>query len=293
MTTATDTLDHRTPGASPLDGIRLSFAGLFRSEWIKLRSLRSTVWCLGIVIVLAIGLAAAGAGIFHLEDVSQIPADQANSYLVSASTIGVVFTQLAVAVLGVLVISGEYATGMIRSTYTADPRRLGAYFAKLIVLTVVVFVVGVISIGVSALVAMGIFHARGLDTDLMSSSVLLPMLGGAAYLTLIAMLAFAFGSVIRNSAGGIATILGALLVLPIVGNLIFSLTQAKWIANVTQFLPSQSGAQLYAYVAPGTKQVTMHDGLLSLNAWQGGLVVLGWVVVVAVIGAILTKKRDV
>ncbi|MHA7986781.1 ABC transporter permease subunit [Rathayibacter sp. CAU 1779] len=293
MTTATDTLQRPTPATSPLDGIRLSFAGLLHSEWIKLRSLRSTIWCLGIVIVLAVGLAAAGSGLIRLDNVSQIPAEAANSNLVSAATIGVVFTQLAVAVLGVLVISGEYATGMIRSTYTADPRRLGAYFAKFIVLTVVVFVVGVVSIGISGLVAGGILHARGLDTDLMSSSVLLPMLGGAIYLALVAMLAFAFGALIRSSAGGIATILGTLLVLPIIGSLVYGLTQAKWVENLMQFLPSQAGGQLYSYVAPGTKQVTMHDGLLSLNSWQGGLVVLGWVVVVTVVGAILTKRRDV
>jgi ABC-2 type transport system permease protein len=293
MTAATDTQHRSTPGASPLDGIRLSFGGQLRSEWIKLRSLRSTVWCLGIVIVLAIGLAAATSALTRFDDAAQVSADQANSYLVSASTIGVVFTQLAVAVLGVLVISGEYATGMIRSTYTADPRRLGAYFAKFIVLAVVVFVVGVISIGISGLVATAILHARGLDPDLTDSSVLLPLLGGAAYLALIAMLAFALGAIIRSSAGGIATILGALLVLPIVGSLAYGLTQAKWIENATAFLPSQAGGQLYAYMPPNSVQVTTDSGLITLNAWEGGLVVLAWVVVATLVGAILTKRRDV
>ena len=169
MTTATDTLNRLAPTGSPLDGIRLTFGGLLRSEWIKLRSLRSTVWCLGIVIVLAVGVAAASAGLYHLENISALPKDVANGYVVSAATIGLSFTQLAVAVLGVLVISGEYATGMIRSTYTADPRRLGAYFAKFIVLAVVVFVVGVISVGISAIVGTVIFEGRGLHPDLFSA----------------------------------------------------------------------------------------------------------------------------
>lgn len=299
MTTTTQTQLRPTPGASPLDGIRLSFGGLLRSEWIKLRSLRSTMWCLGIVIVLAVGLAGLAAGLIHLDNPSgtavgqALSAEQAESYLVSASTIGIAFTQLAVAVLGVLVISGEYATGMIRSTYTADPRRLGAFFAKFLVLAVVVFVVGVISIGASALLANSIFHARGVDADLASSTVLLPMLGGAAYLTLIAMLAFALGAIIRSSAGGIATALGVLLVLPVIGNLAYSLTQAKWIANAATFLPSSAGDRLYAYVPEHAVQATTTGGLITLNAWQGGLVAVAWVAVALVVGAILTKRRDV
>ncbi|GAB3805527.1 ABC transporter permease [Humibacter antri] len=292
MTAATDTLNRPAPAASPLDGIHLSFSGLLRSEWIKLRSLRSTVWCLGIVIVLAVGVAAASAGLYHLENVSALPKDVANGFVVSAATIGLSFTQLAVAVLGVLVISGEYATGMIRSTYTADPRRLGAYFAKFIVLAVVVFVVGVISVGVSAIVGTLIFQGRGLHPDLLSSSVLLPLMGGAAYLALIALLAFALGSILRSSAGGIATILGALLVLPVVASLLAQLTQAKWVGNAASFLPSEAGRHLYTFVPPNAHTVVA-NGVVSLNAWQGGLVLLAWVAVAAVVGAILTKKRDV
>lgn len=292
MTTATDTLNRPAPTGSPLDGIRLTFGGLLRSEWIKLRSLRSTVWCLGIVIVLAVGVAAASAGLYHLENISALPKDVANGYVVSAATIGLSFTQLAVAVLGVLVISGEYATGMIRSTYTADPRRLGAYFAKFIVLAVVVFVVGVISVGISAIVGTVIFEGRGLHPDLFSSSVLLPLLGGAAYLTLIAMLAFALGSILRSSAGGIATILGFLLVLPVVASLLARLTQATWVENAAAFLPSEAGQHLYTYVSPNA-HIVVTNGIVSLNAWQGGLVLLAWVAVATVVGAILTKRRDV
>ncbi|NNC10855.1 ABC transporter permease subunit [Planctomonas sp. JC2975] len=293
MTAAIGTLNTPAPAASPLDGIRLRFGGVLRSEWIKLRSLRSTVWCLGIVIVLAVGVAGASAALLHLENPSTMSSDIANGYLVSAATVGLAFTQLAVAVLGVLVISGEYATGMIRSTYTADPRRLGAYFGKFIVLAVVVFVVGIVTEGVSAILATVIFHARGLEADLTAPSVLLPLLGGALYLTLIAVLAFAIGSVLRSSAGGIATILGMLLVLPVVAGLIAGLTQAKWVANVASFLPASAGDTLYAYTPPNSTHVEVSNGIISLEAWQGGLVLLAWVVVVTILGAILTKRRDV
>jgi ABC-2 type transport system permease protein len=206
-------------------------------------------------------------------------------------TIGLNFTQLVAAVLGVLVISGEYGTGMIRSTFTAAPGRLGAYFGKLIVLAVVVFVVGVVSLGASALVATAIFNARGLHTDLASWGVLLPMLGAAAYLALVAMLAFAFGAIIRSSAGGIATALGTLLVLPVAMRIVASLTRAQWVSNVASFLPSEAGARIYAYQPAHPAPVP--SGAVSLDPALGALVLGAWLVVGLVIGMVLTKRRDV
>jgi ABC-2 type transport system permease protein len=210
---------------------------------------------------------------------------------VSATTIGVNFTQLVAAVLGVLVISGEYGTGMIRSTFTAAPGRLGAYSGKLIVLAVVVFVVGLVSLGISALVATAIFHARGLNVDLVSSDVLLPILGAAAYLGLVAMLAFTFGAIIRSSAGGIAAILGTLLVLPVALRIVAQLTTAQWVSNVADFLPSEAGGKIYAYTPANPAPVP--SGAVSLDAWEGALVLGAWVVIGLVVGAVLTKRRDV
>lgn len=282
-----------TIAAGPLDGIRLHFGGILRSEWIKLRSLRSTVWCLALVIVLSIGIAALASGLIPLDHPGAMPASVADRYLVEVSTAGIAFTQLAAAVLGVLVISGEYTTGMIRSTFTADPRRFGAFFGKLIMLAVVIFVVGVVSIGISALVGMWIFNARGLSASLGHSEVLLPMLGGAGYLALIALLAYACGAILRSSAGGISTIMGVLLVLPVALSLIGALTQAQWVTNVAAFLPTQAGGHIYAYVDPNAPAVHAPAGLVTLDAGQGALVLAAWVVVGLVVAAVLTKRRDV
>ncbi|MGA0566210.1 ABC transporter permease [Rathayibacter sp. KR2-224] len=291
MTTATDTLRPRDSAPASLDGIRLSFIGLLRSEWIKLRSLRSTVWCLALVILLSVGFSALIAGVRTLQHASAISAADAAPTLVSATTIGVNFTQLVAAVLGVLVISGEYGTGMIRSTFTAAPGRLGAYFAKLIVLAVVVFVVGVVSLGISGIVATVLFNARGLNADLASWDVILPIIGGAAYLALVAMLAFTFGAIIRSSAGGIAAALGTLLVLPVALRIVAGLTSAQWVSNVASFLPSEAGGQIYAYTPAHPAPVP--SGAVALDALQGGLVLVAWVVIGLVVGAVLVKRRDV
>jgi ABC-2 type transport system permease protein len=285
-----------TLAPSPLDGIRLNFGGVIRSEWIKLRSLRSTVWCYGLVILLTVGIGLLLALTVNLPTGATPSAANQYQLQVEAATLGVNFTQLIVAVLGVLVISGEYGTGMIRSTFVAVPGRLGAVFAKVIVLAVTTFVVGAVSIALAAAVAWPILSGKGVTASPLDSSVLLPMLGGAGYLTLIAVLAFGFGSILRNSAGGIATILGLVLVVPTVFRILFDLTQASWTTNVADFLPSSAGGKMFEYV-DGTTATQAADqaakaGLVYLDSWQGALVLTAWVVVTLVAGLALTKRRD-
>lgn len=290
--------------------IRLSFGGLVRSEWIKLRTLRSTVWCYGLIVLLTVGFgillaltvnygASTGMG---GPNGPNGPApqegliDQQKMLTVQVATLGVNFTQLIAAVLGVLVIGGEYGTGMIRSTMTAAPKRLGAYTAKALVLGITTLVVAVVSIALTALVTAPILAGKGIENQLGEADVLLPLLGGAGYLALVAMLAFGIGAIIRNTAGGLAAALGLLIVLPIVVQIIYGTTQAAWAYNVAAFLPSSAGGRIFAF--DGEMQQTMGQasadhGLITLEPWQGLLALLAWVAVTLVLGAILTKRRDV
>lgn len=289
MTTATLT-------TSPLDGIRLSFGGVLRSEWIKLRSLRSTVWCLGLVVLLTIGFGLLLALTLRTPESGVTPDAVQHQLQVQVATLGVNFTQLIVAVLGVLVISGEYGTGMIRSTFVAVPGRLGAFFAKAIVLGVTTFVVGAVAIALSAAVAWPIIGGKGITVSPFDGGVMLALLGAAGYLTLVAVLAFAFGSILRNSAGGIATILGLVLVVPTIMQILASLTKATWISNVAAFLPSTAGGKMFDYVDSATVSQAADQaakaGLVYIEPWQGLLVLLAWVVVGLIVGALLTKRRD-
>ena len=274
-------------------GVGLGFGRLVRSEWIKFRSIRSTWWCYAIIVVLTIGLAALlglYAPIVGLPEGAEVTEAVANAQIVNLSISSVGFTVLVAAVLGVLIITGEYGTGQVRSTFTADPGRTGAVLAKAVVLAVATFVVSAVStwIGV-ALVTL--FQAdKGVEADLADPAVFMPILGSSVYVTGIALLAFGIGLLVRSSAGGIAIALGVLLVLPIVLQLFAGLVDQQWLLDVSRFLPDQAGSQLYTYERSADQPAP--EGVV-LNGWAGGGILAAWVVAIGVIALAAVKKRDV
>jgi len=220
-----------------------------------------------------------------------IDAETQKSLTVMVATFGVNFTQLVVAVLGVLIISGEYTTGMIRSTFTAVPTRLPALFAKALVLAVATFVVSLVSIIVTALVTAPILSGQGIEGQLLDGEVMRALVGGAGYLTLVALLAFGFGAILRNSAGGIASVLGLILVVPSVLQILAGITQSVWAQNLSAFLPSTAGALMYT-IGDGSAAGAIGADVIALDATQGFLVLLGWVAVMIIAAAALIKRRD-
>jgi ABC-2 type transport system permease protein len=267
-------------------GSGISFRGLLLSEWIKLTTLRSTVWCYAIIVAINLGLAVLAAS-------GQAQGGQAaaldQGLLVRSATIGIVFSQLVISVLGALVITGEYGTGMIRSTLTAVPRRLPALFAKVVVFGLSTFAVSLVSIVGSALLAAPILAGKGFSLDLADGRVWGALIGGAGYLALVGLIALFLGTIVRNSAAGISAALGLLLVAPVVLQIFAAVTQAAWAQNVYQFLPSSAGGTLYRYAVdpvPAIKDV------LVLDAGQGLLVLVAWVVLFGAIAAVLLKRRD-
>ncbi|MEP6844000.1 MAG: ABC transporter permease subunit [Pseudolysinimonas sp.] len=301
---STTTTARRNAGHLP----NLSFGGELRSEWIKLRTLRSTLWCYVIIVVLTIGLGlliasalpvptGAAASTTATHDVQQ-------STWVTVSTLGISFAQLVSAVLGALVITGEYGTGMIRSTFAAVPKRLPAVVAKALVFGVTTFLVSLVALVATALVTAPLLPAKNITPDFGDGKIWLALVGGAGYVALIGLLAFGIGLIIRNSAGGIAAALGLVLVVPTIFQVLSLVTRAEWPANIAAFLPSSAGAKLYAYPGavaeslapsrPGSPAATAASAVntITLDSWQGLLVLLGWVVVAFIIGAILVKRRD-
>ncbi|KTR43279.1 hypothetical protein NS263_00340 [Curtobacterium oceanosedimentum] len=274
-------------------GVGLGFGRLVRSEWIKFRSIRSTWWCYAIIVALTIGLGAmigAAAPVMGLPEGAEVTQEIANRQIVLLSTSSVGFTVLVAAVLGVLIITGEYGTGQVRSTFTADPGRTGAILAKAVVLAVATFVVSAVStwIGV-ALVAF--FQAdKGVNADLADPAVVMPVLGSSVYVTGIALLAFGIGLLVRSSAGGIAIALGVLLVVPIVLQLVAGLVDQQWLLDVSRFLPDQAGSQLYTYERSAAQPAP--EGVV-LDGWAGGGVLAAWVVAIGVVALAAVKKRDV
>jgi ABC-2 type transport system permease protein len=273
MTTAPLTTATAGP-ATERGGLRAT--GLLRSEWIKLRSVRSTVWAYAVTIVAGIGFSAMLGLTFSSPG---LPATEQVSYAVQAATLGLVVAQLSVAVLGVLVISGEYSTGMIRSTLTAIPQRYPALLAKAAVFAAVTFVVGLVITFGSYFVSAPLMAARGAESSLGDPGVVQALVGGALFLTLIGVLSLGIGTVVRSGAGGIAAAIGLIMLAPIV----FALIPAEWAAEAARYLPTAAGAALYT--------IPTADGM-GFEPWQGLAILLGWIVLALGSGTALLTRRD-
>jgi hypothetical protein len=195
---------------------------------------------------------------------------------IDRSLTGYHLAQLAVGVLGVLLISGEYATGMIRATFAAVPHRLPVLWAKAALYAVVTFVLMLIAAFAAFLGGQQFLSSHG--TTLSATHALRDVIGVAGYLTLIGVLAVALGFIIRSTAGGIATLFGLLLVLPGIGQVL----PTSWQLHTLPYLPSNAGASMFTESTdPG-----------SLSAGGGLFVLCLWVVAGLVGAAVLVKRRD-
>ena len=270
----------------------VSFGGILRSELIKLTSLRSTIWCYIILIVITIGLAPLIGFAFASQDMAAIGLDNTQTLTVQAVTSSIGFSQLVVSVLGALVITGEYGTGMIRSTFTAVPKRLPALYGKAVVFGLATFVVGFIALAISLLVTIPVLATGDIEVDLTDGALWLSVVGAAGYLALIGLLSLAIGAIIRNSAGGIAAALGTILVLPTIISIFVLITMADWIANLNNVLPSNAGARMYTYSTGESAIADPFATGTALEPWQGGLILVAWVVVLGALASVLIKRRD-
>jgi len=267
----------------------LTFGGILRSEWIKLRTVRSTVWCYAIILLLTVAFGLLLTATADSRGGGPLPSDGQQAFALQATTLSIGFSQLVASVLGVLVISGEYGTGMIRSTFTAVPKRIPALLAKAVVFGLVTFVVGLVSIVLTALVTAPLLPGVGIEPDFGDSQYLLGLGGGALSLALVGLMSLAVGAIIRNSAAAIATSLGLLLVVPTVLQILAAVTQTTWGLNVATFLPGSASQPLYSYGAEGS----VTEGVVTLSSLEGGLVMTAWVLVLMVVAMVLVKRRDV
>jgi ABC-2 type transport system permease protein len=263
----------------------LSFGGVLRSEWIKLRSLRSTVWSYVAVVVIVVGMAlvlasSIAAGDDSAPDTLGGSVEAQAGLFVQSSTVGVFLGQLVVAVLGVLVIGGEYSTGMSRSTFTAVPKRLPVLAAKAAVLFVVTFLVGLVATVLAFLASAAVYAPHDVSASLTDPDVFMPLLGASLYLALVAVFSLGVGMMVRASAGGIGIVLAFLLVVPT----ILQLIPADWAQDIHPYLLATAGTNMFA--------PTEITGPEVLTTWEDLLVVLGWVAASVAGAATLLVKRD-
>ena len=281
MTTTLPVAPARGP-AGPAAGRHAGFAGLLRAEWTKIRSVRSTVWTLVIFVVVCIGFTALITWLTetHWYGPQAAPRDLraiADPVGFILGT-GVGLGQLAIGVLGVLVITSEYSTGVIRASLLAVPRRLPMLAAKAVVFAVLLIVVTEIVAFCSFFVGSAILHAH-VPVSLSGSGVTRSVVGAGLYLTVLGLLALAIGTMIRHTAGAISTIIGVVFVLPILSGLLPS----SWGAHINAYLPEQAGTLI-------THTHEQSGDLLS--PWQGFGVLCIWTVLALAAAAYLLERRD-
>lgn len=266
----------------PAGGV--TFPRVVNSEWIKFRTLRSSAWTLGVTVVLMVAVSFLAAwGTASMTE----PGDQSAGSAAGLVTLGYFLAQLTVAVLGVLIITGEYSTGMIRSTFAAVPHRLAPLWAKALVLVVVVSVTSLLGVALAYLATLPFYAELGVSRDVTDAESLRILLGTPLYLSAVALLALGFGALLRHSAGALATVLGLMLVVETV----FASIPLAFFENVSPFLPTNAGGRLLMEDRSVEMMGQVSDGL-QLTPWQGFAVLVAWVVVVLGVAAVLLRRRD-
>jgi len=286
---------------------RAGLAGTIRSEFTKLRSVRSTYWTIAAMVIVSVGFAAI-AGFAIANNLHSNPANKAGMDATQASLGGFFeLGQLIIAVLGALTITSEYSTGMIRTSLTAMPRRGTVYAAKLLVFSTVTLVVSLITsfiaffVGQAAMSGSGVsaslFHSITIPANavqngpssnvtfsgtivISSGTVLTAIIGTALFVTAAALIAFGLGTIIRHSAGAITAAIGLLFVLPI----IVQLLPDTWRWDIVRFFPDAAGRVLSVTVG-------QHNPHLW-SAWPQFGVTLVYAAVLVGIGAYLFRRRD-
>ena len=289
-----------TQAPAPIPARRSGFAGVMLAEWTKIRSVRSTVWTLIIFVVVSLGLSALFTWLTLNATSHGRPANSAGPLVIDPVSFilgtGLGLGQLAICVLGVLVITSEYSSGAIRAALLAVPRRYPVMLAKALVFAALVIVVGEIVAFLSFFIGASLVnghvvtlhgHEAGhaitvhhtITVSLSQPGVLQAVVGSGLYLTVLGLFALAIGGLIRHTAGAITAVIGMVLVIfPLAG-----LLPSSWGAHIHAYLPTIAG-QLITQDKPAADQI--------LSPWQGFGVFCAWTVLLLAAATFLLQKRD-
>jgi ABC-2 type transport system permease protein len=275
--TATTT-EVATPGLGvlPASAGRANFAGALRSEFTKIRSVRSTYWTLLAMAVVTIGFGA----LFSFAATKNPHGPNFDPTM--HSLLGMYFGQLLMAALGVLVISSEYSTGMIKTTLSTLPRRGTVIAAKAVVFAAVAFVTSLLTCFASFFLGQALMSSDHLSTTLSHPNVLRAVIGGALFLTVCGLLGFGLGLLLRHTAGGICTAVALLFVL----SLLINFLPQSWQNHVDKWIPAVAGTGIWS-VTPNPPGNTP-----MLAPWPGFAVFCAYAAVAIAAGFILFRRRN-
>jgi ABC-2 type transport system permease protein len=264
-------------------GRRAGFGHYLLAEWTKIRSVRSTVWTLIMFVVITVGLTALITWVTEANwNGPHAAARDARAITDPTSIIfgaSIYLGQLTICVLGVLIITTEYSTGVIRASLLAVPKRLPMLAAKVTVFAVLMTVIAEIVAFGSFFVGTVILHSR-VSVSLSDPGVVRATVGAGLYLALFGLLSLAIGTLMRHTAGAISVAICVAFVLPILTGL---LPDTSFFNHLNAYLPEQAGSRVYL-VHPPSGQL--------LSAWEGFGVLAIWVVLLLAIGAYLLQRRD-
>ena len=246
------------------------------AEWVKFRTLRSSWLVTGLTTVGIVAIAALIAHFTNSHFATMRPEERARFDPVNTVLNGVNLAQLTLGILGVLFVSGEYGTGMIRATLSAVPRRLPVLAGKSVVVAVAAFVSAIVGTVVAFAVGEALLGSHGVGWG--APSALRCVVGAALYLTVVSLLGVALGFVVRSTAGGIGALFGVLLILPV----IFEALPASWNSTVGPYLPSNAGGALWQ----------LHPDHAVLSPWTGFGVLCAWTAAALVAAAVVLRRRD-
>jgi ABC-2 type transport system permease protein len=263
-----------------------AWAGLsdaLRAEWTKLRTVPGTAWILTAICVLTVAVGAATAAATRCGAGPRCAIDTTR-----VSLTGIEVGQAVVAVLAVLVISGEYSTGMIRTTFTAMPRRWTVLAAKAVVLTGLVLAAAVVAVAGSLVAGRLILTGNGLTAahgfavvSLAHGPTVRAAVGSVLYLALVGLLSLGIATIVRDSAAGTGAVLGLLYVAPIIA--LFLGGEPTWQRWVERYTPMNAGLAIL-------NTTGLHH--LAISPWAGLGVLAGWAAAALMAAGLLLRLRD-
>lgn len=256
-----------------------SLPHVVRAEWRKFRTVRSTYWSLLALTVLGIGLSALISAIASHHYSQAGPTDKAQWDPTAISTAGFALAQLALGVLGVLIMSSEFSTGSIQTTLAAVPRRTPILAAKAIVFGVVALVVGEVLAFIAFFIGQSIIKGNAPYVTLADHDVLRAVIGSGLYAAVLGILALSIATIVRNTAFGIVILVLLLYVLPGIA----AALPGDIEHTVEKFWPTQAGGQI----------TNVYRAAHTLSPWAGFAWFAIFTAVVYVIGAVVLRTRDV
>jgi len=266
--------------ASPPAGW-MSMRGTLHAEWTKLRTVQGTIWLLLAVVTATVALGAVA------DAAANCPSGSCQLDPAKTSLTGIYLSQAIVAVLAVQAISSEYASGMIRITFTAMPRRTTVLAAKAVILTGPVLAAGAVAVLGSVLAGRLILPGHGFTAahgypplSLGDGPVLRAAAGSVLYLALIALLSLGIATAVRDAAAAIGVVLGLLCLIPIIAA---AVTAPSWHRHLEQIAPMTAAL---------TIQATTGLRSLSISPWAGLGVLAAWAAAALLGGGLLLRLRD-